>query len=144
MGEIEKSLSLLEKDERRKFALRFPEKLFVFTKCSDPESVTDELKQELDCTKVNVFHNGEKVYVVPVNLNKGMALKRLREILEIEFIIAAGDSVFDISMVEEAEHGMVPHHFKRDFGADTAAEEMPGEKVFSEELLENCLKLLTD
>ncbi len=141
LNEIEQSLQFLEKDERRKFELRFIEKLFVFTKCNSPESVVDELRQKLDCTKVNVFHNGEKVYVIPVHLSKGMALKRLRKLLNIECIIAAGDSEFDISMVDEADYGIVPGNFKNDFDVDTKAEEMSGKKIFSEELLEKCLKI---
>jgi len=141
LSEIEKSLQFLEEDERRKFELRFIEKLFVFTKCNNPKSVVDELKQKLDCKKVNVFNNGEKVYVVPIHLSKGMALKRLRKLLNIEYIIAAGDSEFDISMVDEADYGIVPRNFKKDFNVDTKAEEMSGEKIYSEELLEKCLKI---
>ena len=138
---IKKSLFMLEKDDRRKFELRFIERLFVFTKCNNPEVVVNELKQQLDCSKVNVFNNGEKVYVVPVSLSKGMALKRLRNLLNIDYIIAAGDSEFDISMVNEADYGLVPYEFKMNFDAKSKAEEMSGRNVFSEELLEECLKI---
>lgn len=140
LAEIEKSIRFLEEDERRKFELRFIENLFVFTKCSNPEIVVDELRQKLDCTKVNIFNNGEKVYVVPIHLNKGMALKRLRKLMNIEYIIAAGDSEFDISMVDEADYGIVPRNFKNDFDVDLEAQEMSGERIFSEELLEKCLE----
>ncbi len=141
LPQIKAALQLLEKEKNRKFELRFIEDLFIFTKCSNPEHVVHDLKQKLDCTEVNVFNNGEKVYVVPVRLSKGMALKRLRNYLDIEYIIAAGDSEFDISMVDEADYGFVPCHFKEDFNVITDAEEMSGRKVFSEELLEECLKI---
>lgn len=139
--DIEKSLLVLEKDERRKFELRFIEKLFVFTKCNNPGDVVNELKQQLDCSKVNVFNNGEKVYVVPVNLSKGMALKRLRKLLDIDYIIAAGDSEFDITMVNEADFGIVPNGFVEKYDLVCKAKEMAGNAVFSEELLEECLKI---
>lgn len=137
---INSSLALLDKDARRKFELRFIERLFVFTKCDSPEEVVEDLKHQLDCSKVSVFNNGEKVYVVPINLSKGMALKRLRKMLNIEYIIAAGDSEFDISMVNEADYGIVPGKFKTNYDSMSRAEEMPGKQVFSEELLEACLK----
>ena len=55
-------------------------------------------------------------YVVPQTLNKGTAVDRLREKLKPEFVIAAGDSTFDIPMLSTAEmcirdrpyHGQVP------------------------------------
>lgn len=38
-----------------------------------------DLNKTLKTELVDVFHNGEKVYVVPKKLNKGMAVKRLRK-----------------------------------------------------------------
>ena len=39
-------------------------------------------RAKLTTKLVDVFHNGEKVYVVPVNLSKGMAVRRLRKRLQ--------------------------------------------------------------
>ena len=78
-----------------KFELRFLDELFIFTKCEKPEEVVEDLQAKLTTKLVDVFHNGEKVYVVPVNLSKGMAVRRLRKRLQPAYIIAAGDSEFD-------------------------------------------------
>ena len=43
-----------------------------------------------------------------------MAVRRLRKRLQPAYIIAAGDSEFDVSMVEESDLGLVPAGFKKD------------------------------
>ena len=142
--ELEKAMGILEHDKRRKFELRFIERLFVFTKCNDPEEVVQYLRSRLDVGIVDIFHNGEKVYVVPKKLSKGMAVRRLREKLKPESIMAAGDSGFDISMVEEADHGFVPYGFTDAYQiSDDRSKimEMEPERLFSEALLEKALKM---
>ncbi len=139
--EITKALSILEKEARRKFELRHIEDLFIFTKCNDPECVVEELKKQLDTALVDVFNNGEKVYVVPCALNKGEAIQRFRQMLNPEGVIAAGDSEFDISMVIEADRGMVPNGFCEQYGVTADIMEMREGKVFSESILEECLKI---
>ena len=137
-------MGILEHDKRRKFELRFIERLFVFTKCNDPEEVVQYLRSRLDVGIVDIFHNGEKVYVVPKKLSKGMAVRRLREKLKPESIMAAGDSGFDISMVEEADHGFVPYGFTDAYQiSDDRSKimEMEPERLFSEALLEKALKM---
>ena len=103
------------------------------------------------CTKyVDVFSNGEKVYVVPQTLNKGMAVDRLREKLKPEFVIAAGDSTFDIPMLSTADRGLVPSGFIQKYeipktsGARKKIDEMTSKKIFSDALLEKVLKIKTE
>lgn len=137
--EVKKALEYLEKDKRRTFELRYIEDLFVFTKCDKPQEVVNELREILDQSLVNVFNNKEKVYVLPTSLSKGNAIERLRKYLKAEFIIAAGDSEFDISMVEAADLGLVPYGFKSEFNIKSDICEME-EGIFSEQLLMKCLK----
>lgn len=141
LSEMQRALSLLEKDGRREFELRFIEELFVFTKCREPEQVVRDLRQRLNPVLADVFHNGAKVYVVPKSLNKGAAVARLKKKLLPQYIIAAGDSEFDISMVEIADKGLVPCGFRERFGADENLCEMDGNRIFSESLLKECLRL---
>lgn len=133
--ELRRALKLLEEEPLRKFELRFIEKLFVFTKCNDPAAVIFRLKAELDTKRVDVFGNGEKVYVIPKKLSKGMAVQRFRAYTGADEVIAAGDSKFDVSMVEEADTGIVPAGFCRRYQAEGNLREMKGEHVFSEEML---------
>lgn len=138
--EVKKALEYLENDKRRIFELRYIEDLFVFTKCDEAETVVNELREYLDKNLVNVFNNKEKVYVLPTSLRKGKAIERLRKYLKAEFIIAAGDSEFDISMVEAADVGLVPYGFKSEFNIKSDIYEMGKERLFSEQLLSKCLQ----
>ena len=75
-----------------------------------------------------------------------MAVRRLRKRLQPAYIIAAGDSEFDVSMVEESDLGLVPAGFKKIYGngSDRFKEtvmEMEAGRLFSETLLEKCLVL---
>ena len=138
--EVKKALEYLENDKRRTFELRYIEDLFVFTKCYKSETVVNELRKHLDKSLVNVFNNKEKVYVLPTLLSKGKAIERLKKYLKVEFIIAAGDSEFDISMVEAADVGLVPYGFKSEFNIKSDICEMGKEGLFSEQLLRKCLQ----
>lgn len=148
--EMNLAMELLEREPRRKFELRYIEKLFIFTKCNDPETVVNDLKTSLDTKYVDVFSNGEKVYVVPQTLNKGTAVDRLREKLKPEFVIAAGDSTFDIPMLLTADRGLVPSGFTQKYeipktsGARKKIDEMTSKKIFSDALLEKVLKIKTE
>ncbi len=140
--QIEEAKRFLKADPRREFELRWIGELFLFTKCRCPESVTEELRRELGDSGTDVFHNGNKVYVVPRALSKGNALRRFRQYTGAEQVWAAGDSAFDCSMLEEADRGFAPHGFKEHFPAGDSVAEMPGAAVFSEELLEAALACL--
>jgi len=140
VNDLKKALNYLEHDSRRTFELRFIESLFVFTKCEEPESVVGDLKHILNSQMVDVFNNGSKVYVVPKALSKGNAVNRYLKWNKNEKTIAAGDSEFDISMLRCTDIGICPVGFVKEFDIDFAVREMPGIKVFSEELLEECLK----
>ncbi|MCI9076917.1 MAG: HAD hydrolase family protein [Dorea sp.] len=134
-GELQQAIQLLDKEPLRKFEIRFIEELFVFTKCSQPERVVLSLKKELDHTLTDVFCNGEKVYVVPKRLNKGTAVRRFRDYVRADIVLAAGDSEFDLSMVEEADIGIVPAGFCKKYRTGGGLKEMKGESVFSDEML---------
>ena len=127
-GEIEKGLKLLEDNPLRTFEARYIEKLFVFTKCDSPELVVSQLENELDGSYVDVFNNGR-------------AIERFMEYMHESSAVAAGDSRFDIPMLKAADIGLAPAGFKEKFNIDFAVEEMEGKKVFSDELLERCMKL---
>ena len=130
---------ILENDENRSFEIRNIRELFVFTKSEKPEESVENLKEQLDTDKVDVFNNGVKVYVVPKMLSKGKAIDRLREKLNPELIISAGDSEFDITMLNSSDVPIAPKDL-----ADTA--NLPektivvDEGIFSEKVLERVLQ----
>ncbi len=140
---LEYAHTLLTKDNRRTFELRWIEDLFLFTKCEHSEKVVNELRKILDTKKVNVFCNKEKVYVIPIGLNKGKALQRFREYIHRDKTIAAGDSEFDIPMLEAADIGIVPKSFSSTYSITFPLEEMCGTEIFSDEMLKRVSELFS-
>lgn len=138
--ELECAIRFLEADPGRFFELRFPEELFLFTKCEEPERTVRGLRERLDLSKVQVFHNGFKVYVLPEKLSKGHAVRRFREYIGAGAVVAAGDSEFDIPMLAEADIGMAPFGFCRAFGAGLPVREAGETELFSEYVLAECIK----
>lgn len=135
MRELRKARKLLEKEPLRKFEVRFIEDLFLFTKCSDSLTAAAKLRGELDRNTVDVFCNGEKLYVVPKQLDKGTAVRRFREYIGAAEVIAAGDSEFDMPMADAADVGIVPAGFCKKYSPAGGLREMKGEGIFSDEML---------
>lgn len=136
VGELHRALASLDRDPRRSFELRFIRDLFVFTKCREPEAVVADLKKTLNVGLVDVFNNGVKVYVVPKTLNKGRAVERFREYAGADYVIAAGDSEFDISMLEAADLGFAPSALAQCYPFSGKVSCLSDEKIFAEAVLE--------
>lgn len=156
--DLKKGMEILERDSRRYFELRFIDELFVFTKCHEPEAVVCELASVLDAKMVDVFNNGDKVYIVPAKLSKGRAIERFRNYISYEadttpkkdiaeghvLVIAAGDSEFDISMLESADIGLAPHGFiDKYLGHPSKIREMEADRLFSEGWLSEALSVIS-
>lgn len=134
--ELELGIKLLEEDEDRCFEVRFIRELFLFSKSNQPELTIKRLAERLDTTKVKVFNNGTKVYVVPAKLNKGTALQRFKEWIHADMSVAAGDSEFDIPMVACADIGLAPQALEIDEKITGELIKIPEEILFSEGVLE--------
>lgn len=138
---LHKAWVLLKADPRRMFELRFIEGLFLFTKCNEPEIVVKELREQLDVSLVDIFHNGAKVYVVPVRLSKGNAVERFKKYVNADMVIAAGDSEFDISMLKAADIGLAPFGFTQKYGIGFHVKEAGEQEQFSEYVLSCCREI---
>lgn len=138
--ELAKGMELLEADQDRCFEVRFIRELFLFSKSNQPEATIARLKRALDTSLVDVFNNGIKVYVVPKRLSKGTALKRFKEWIKADMTIAAGDSEFDISMLQCADIALAPQELE--VGEKTTGElvKIAEDVLFSEGLLEYLVK----
>lgn len=102
---------LLQKDPHRELEVRNINDLFLFTKSREPQLTLDYLSGQADGLFVDFFHNGNKIYVMPKNLNKGNAVTRFRARMQTEEkLIAAGDSEFDVPMLEAADISIVPQN----------------------------------
>lgn len=141
-GELQKAVELLRNEKSRTFEIRVLKELFVYTKCNEPENVAAALRSGLDTSLVDVVCNGVKVYVVPRRLSKGSAIKRFKEYLNADYVIAAGDSAFDIPMFREADLAIAPEKLAERYALPDATVCMPGNNVYSEEVLEYVLNHL--
>lgn len=139
--ELKKAEVFMEEDEDRCFEVRNIKDLFVFTKSNKPDDSIKRLSEKLDTTLVDVFKTGIKVYVVPKNLSKADGVRRLKEELKGEKIIAAGDSEFDVPMLKYADVGLAP--WKLELGDNTEhVVKMEEDRLFSESMLEYVLQTL--
>lgn len=146
--ELQRSIELLEKDSNRTFEIRLIEELFVFTKSKNPEATIEYLSSKLNLELVDVFHTGIKVYVIPKKLTKGNAILRLKEKLNPDKIIAAGDSEFDLSMFKVADLAFAPKQLNTKMieKCESSLEQFTniiiheGEELFSDMVLEYIMK----
>lgn len=140
--ELHQALRLLEREERRNFELRFIRELFVFTKCEEPEAVAESLRKNLDARFVDVFTNGVKIYVLPKALHKGKAVERFLQYEKADFVVGAGDSAFDISMLEAADFGIAPPRLFSSYPFSEKVKCPRDGKLFAESVLGAVLKFL--
>jgi hydroxymethylpyrimidine pyrophosphatase-like HAD family hydrolase len=131
--ELLRGIRLLEQDRSRSMEIREIEEMFLFTKSAAPKLTVERLQRELQPQFTEIFQNGEKVYLVPKALNKGTAVVRFgksigEKINAEKKVIAAGDSLFDIPMLELADIAFFP-------------KKLQAETIFSDELLSQIMEL---
>lgn len=102
MEEMSRFRTILERDPDRRYEVRFVDGFFLFTKSADPNLTLARLGVGKCC---ECYATGEKVYVIPKQLNKGDAVERLRALLGIsrENVFCAGDSLMDVAMLNAAD-----------------------------------------
>ena len=96
----------------------------------------------MNLSLVEVFQNGVKVYVVPRKLSKGTAVRRLKERLDAELVIAAGDSEFDLPMLQEADLAIAPKGLTDKYKIREDIVGVGRTDIFSDQMLEDILKFL--
>lgn len=79
-----------------------------YVKTDDAETVLSALRVQTDPDRLTLLRDARKVYCFPRSLNKGTALRRYQDRFGPFFAIAAGDSTFDLPMLEQAELGFCP------------------------------------
>ena len=141
--ELRKAVVLLEEDPNRSLDVRFLRELFVYTKSDKPLETMKMLEESLDTSVVDVMNNGVKIYVVPKNLSKGKAVERLKERLGATKVIAAGDSLFDISMLQIADIGIAPSELEFEKIKDNQVIRVAEEYLFSEKVMESVKAVMT-
>jgi len=106
--ELKKSINILKEDPSIVLEGRIVDELFAFAKSEDIDFTVNRLKEKLDLTKINIKNHKNKIYIIPKNLDKGRALKRLKDLLGYDFVIGAGDSLFDVPMLQHSDIPIIP------------------------------------
>lgn len=108
LAELRRGEGVLQQDSWVNFEVRWVEDLFLFTKSEKPEETAENLRKNVDNTLVEVHTNGVKVYLLPKSMTKGRCVERMRAKLAPDFVVSAGDSLFDCPMLSEADLGYAP------------------------------------
>lgn len=82
----------------------------IFNTNDMAEKYLDSLLKLVDKSCYNIFKQGKKTYVVPIGLNKEIAVKYLREHYGIHDVITSGDSSVDDKFVELGDYQVLPKH----------------------------------
>jgi predicted mannosyl-3-phosphoglycerate phosphatase (HAD superfamily) len=90
------------------YDIRYVDNYFLFAKSPQPGEAVERLITMIytECFDACFVHN--KVYVFPKSLTKGIAIKRLRERLQPDAVISAGDSMLDVPMLTAADIAIAP------------------------------------
>jgi hydroxymethylpyrimidine pyrophosphatase-like HAD family hydrolase len=83
--------------------LRIVENSFLFVKTDEAEQLDCYIKRSFDMTNLTLYRHNNKISIVPTQLEKGIAARRLRKYLDIKTIVSAGDTDMDTSMLEYAD-----------------------------------------
>ena len=134
--EFKKGTDYLAGDKNVYFEIRTVDELFVFTKSSEPLETRAGLDSILDQNIVCTWNIGDKVYIFPKKLTKGKAVERLRKRFSPDLVICAGDSDFDISMLDSADLALCPQDLKQYLNTRKAVSFDTGQRNYAEQLLE--------
>ena len=112
---IEHVLPQLDAYTKNKFVLKVmqAESWFVYLIIDEQAFSVEEfekLSQIFYQQGFTLSHQGRKVYIMPTCINKSTALQFIKERIDANTVLAAGDSMLDFDMVLNATHGFIPSH----------------------------------
>lgn len=138
-GEFACAESCMQKDSERILEVRNIRNLFLFTKSREPSELARRLKENLDPERMEVFCHRSKVYAMPKGLDKGTAVRRFKAYIKADVVFSAGDSEFDLPMLEEADYAWAPEELTGRFHCAASVKGIAGDQIFSDAMLEKVL-----
>lgn len=106
------------------------ESLFFYLRCDEPRHLALRIRRALPSGGVQVLHDSRKLYCLPRGLDKGTAVSRFKKRFRVEESLAAGDSEFDVPMLNAVDTALFPPALQN---LVTAGERVPVESpVFSD------------
>ena len=142
--EMSEAENILINDSNRIIDVQRVDGLFVYTKSENPEETLKILENglgEKGCG-LRLFRNNQKIYAVPPPLNKGVALERVKNYLDCDFVISAGDSIFDVPMLNRADISFFPEHIREFIEKKDGIFSFKGNGVFSDYVLDKISSII--
>lgn len=102
-----------------------------YVRTDEAETVLAALQAQTDPERLTLLRDARKVYCFPRSLNKGSALKRYQARFGPLLPIAAGDSAFDLPMLEQAKLSFCPDALTAQL---RNPHRIPCQGIFSEEI----------
>lgn len=118
--------------------ISIPEIMF-YIKVNGVDEVFEQLREFADPKHICVYRDSKKVYCLPASLSKGNAVKRYMEMQQNTVSIAAGDSEFDISMLEQVDFCLCPEKISDQL--KRAGKKMVCRGIFSDEICNKIEKM---
>ena len=112
--------------------------LFVYCKHStDIDECAEKYQKE---TTLYVRASGRKLYFFPPCINKGIAVRKIKDSLSPNTLICAGDSKIDVPMLQEADIALVPNEYLAKLVGGNSVEVCRPEIPFSVFVLERTIE----
>ena len=102
IGEMERLAGLIRQGYDYSIC-RIVDGMYLYFSCKEGVPVSDKAAEYSAMTRLEAAASGKKIYFFPPRINKGEAVKRLRERFSPDYVIAAGDSCIDIPMLNAAD-----------------------------------------
>ncbi len=120
---------------------RIVDDMYVYVHCYDDLQAADCVNRYKTTSRFEVASQGRKVYFFPPIINKGSAIERLKEYIIHEKIIAAGDSIIDLPMLQKADLAIVPKELENSEWYDSIMVDVCNENIFSNYICKQILKI---
>lgn len=84
----------------------------IFKNIADAEYFSDKIISKVDLSLYKIEKQGRKLYIIPVFLDKVLALRYIKSLFPNEMVVTAGDSDVDVAFVKEGKIAIIPGHSK--------------------------------
>ncbi len=108
--ELEAACRKYQNDERF-IHCRIVDDAYVFLSCPDVPSAEQAEMALATENSLYVARSGRKIYFFPAGLDKGAALAHFCQTHAPGLLVAAGDSIMDLSMLKAADIAIIPHDY---------------------------------
>lgn len=98
VSEVNRLLEQIRQDGKAKKINTLQNFMFYFT-CDDVDEYCSKLKSEANLSEVFIGRDSRKIYIIASSINKGASVLRYIRRFGIEHFFTAGDSEFDVSML---------------------------------------------